>query len=229
MRHTLTAAALALTLVAAGCGTTVHTTTVVHRPVNLGPATAEARSDPIPSKPGYKPRHGNAEHAIFRSGGGCGVERWAVKTLTDPNAAQVTLRPQASSVADLVSIAPPVNPSDRVNPTEETTFTITGTLTFAKTEADGDYHLVIADSQGNTMIVESTAPSCAHGSLVLAQIEQARATLDQRLPGLAGGQVLKPNQAVTVTGVGFFDRLHGQTGVAANGIELHPLVAVAFR
>ena len=28
----------------------------------------------------------------------------------------------------------------------------------------------------------------------------------------------------TITGVGFFDVLHGQTGVAPNGIELHPVI-----
>jgi len=31
-----------------------------------------------------------------------------------------------------------------------------------------------------------------------------------------------------VTGVGFFDFLHGQTGVAPNGIELHPLLDISF-
>jgi len=34
---------------------------------------------------------------------------------------------------------------------------------------------------------------------------------------------------VTVTGVGFFDFLHGQTGVAPNGIELHAVLDVQFR
>jgi hypothetical protein len=39
-----------------------------------------------------------------------------------------------------------------------------------------------------------------------------------------------PQTPVTVTGVGFFDRVHGQTGVALkNGIELHPILAVEFR
>ena len=28
----------------------------------------------------------------------------------------------------------------------------------------------------------------------------------------------------TITGVAFFDQIHGQTGVAPNGIELHPVV-----
>jgi hypothetical protein len=31
-----------------------------------------------------------------------------------------------------------------------------------------------------------------------------------------------------VTGVGFFDFLHGQTGVAPNGIELHPVLDIVF-
>jgi hypothetical protein len=30
--------------------------------------------------------------------------------------------------------------------------------------------------------------------------------------------------SATITGVGFFDLLHGQTGVAPNGIELHPVL-----
>jgi hypothetical protein len=30
-----------------------------------------------------------------------------------------------------------------------------------------------------------------------------------------------------VTGVAFFDYLHGQTGVAPNGIELHPVLDFA--
>jgi hypothetical protein len=33
---------------------------------------------------------------------------------------------------------------------------------------------------------------------------------------------------VVVTGVGFFDFIHGQTGVAPNGIELHPIVDIKF-
>jgi hypothetical protein len=28
----------------------------------------------------------------------------------------------------------------------------------------------------------------------------------------------------TIRGIGFFDFLHGQTGVAPNGIELHPVL-----
>lgn len=31
-----------------------------------------------------------------------------------------------------------------------------------------------------------------------------------------------------ITGVGFFDRVHGQTGVAKNGLELHPILKIVF-
>ena len=38
---------------------------------------------------------------------------------------------------------------------------------------------------------------------------------------------IQPTAAV-VTGVGFFDRFHGQTGVAKNVIELHPILDIDF-
>jgi hypothetical protein len=39
-----------------------------------------------------------------------------------------------------------------------------------------------------------------------------------------------PQTPVTITGVGFFDRVHDQTGVAMkNGIELHPVLDIVFR
>jgi hypothetical protein len=31
---------------------------------------------------------------------------------------------------------------------------------------------------------------------------------------------------VRITGVGFFDYIHGQHGVAPNGVELHPVLNV---
>jgi hypothetical protein len=39
---------------------------------------------------------------------------------------------------------------------------------------------------------------------------------------------IKPT-AVRITGVGFFDRVHGQTGVSqSNGIELHPILKIEW-
>ena len=36
------------------------------------------------------------------------------------------------------------------------------------------------------------------------------------------------NRSVTLRGIPMFDVVHGQTGVAPNGIGLHPVIAVAF-
>jgi hypothetical protein len=144
--------------------------------------------------------------------------------MTDPLAGQVDLTPQDATIATLVAIAPPVGPTDRVAPTEETTFRVAGTITLVKHETDSDYHIVITDAAGHHMIVEATSPSCDQGSVVASQIAAVRQALDAQFPG---GHFVG-RVAATVTGVGFFDKLHGQTGVAPNGIELHPLIAVQF-
>jgi len=39
---------------------------------------------------------------------------------------------------------------------------------------------------------------------------------------------IKTRRLVTVTGIGFFDHIHGQTGVAPHGIELHPMLQVVL-
>jgi hypothetical protein len=36
------------------------------------------------------------------------------------------------------------------------------------------------------------------------------------------------HRAVRRDGIGLMDELHGQTGVAPNGIELHPLLGIAI-
>ena len=59
------------------------------------------------------------------------------------------------------------------------------------------------------------------------QIEAVRAALDARFGKVSAKKA--PNVPVTVTGVAFFDILHGQEGVAPNGIELHPILAISFR
>lgn len=42
------------------------------------------------------------------------------------------------------------------------------------------------------------------------------------VPGASSFTKLKGK--ATIRGIGFFDFLHGQTGVAPNGIELHPVL-----
>ena len=103
----------------------------------------------------------------------------------------------------------------------------------AKMEADGDYHMVLEDGQQNHMIIEAPSLGCCSGSLVADQIAAVRAEVEAQVPAVARGPLSALGEPiefavslpVTVTGVAFFDRLHNQTGVAKNGIELHPVLS----
>jgi hypothetical protein len=161
----------------------------------------------------------------------CGVERWSVKTGGDPDAALVDLNPVPTTIANLRSLTPPVTPPDnaRFGPAENTVYVIRATMTLYKLESDVDYHIVVQDENGNTMVTEIPCPCCvAGGSPFAAGIANARHEFDAHLTATT----FFPNPAVSIpvqiTGVGFFDFIHGQTGVAPNGIELHPILDIKF-
>src|SRR5207302_11115736 len=88
------------------------------------------------------------------------------------------------------------------------------------------YHLVIRDGGGSTMITEIADPACSGGSRFLASIQSSRGEFDSQFT--ATGSFKTTSVPVRVRGIGFFDYLHGQTGVAPNGIELHPVLDIQF-
>jgi hypothetical protein len=160
----------------------------------------------------------------------CGVERWSVKTGTD---ADVGLINVSSSTPNTIATmrgwtAPsPIPPNNRVSPYETTVWVLDATLTLYKLESDQDYHLVLQDASGNTLITEIPDPACVGSSSPLAAgITNARAQFDAKLTATSSFQTA--NLPVRVSGVGMFDFLHGQTGVAPNGIELHPVINIIF-
>jgi hypothetical protein len=160
----------------------------------------------------------------------CGVERWSVKTGTDPDAGLVNLNsPTNTTIAALRAPAAP-NPipaNNRVSPWETTEWILNATLTLYKLESDSDYHLVLQDAGGLTMIVEIPSPTCVGaGSPFFAGIQNARSEFNARFTATTSFQTA--NIPVQIKGVGMFDFLHGQTGVAPNGIELHPVLDVIF-
>jgi hypothetical protein len=160
----------------------------------------------------------------------CGVERWSVKTGTDPDASMINLNSTTSTtIASMRAFtAPnPIPPNNRVSPAETTIWAINATLTLYKLESDSDYHLVIQDASGNTMITEIPMPSCVGSSSpLLPGITNARSEFDAKLTATTSFQTA--NIPVQIVGVGMFDFLHGQTGVAPNGIEIHPILDIIF-
>jgi hypothetical protein len=160
----------------------------------------------------------------------CGVERWSVKTGTDADVGLVHLT--SSSNTTIAAMRAPAAPSpipanNRVAPLETTQWIINATLTLYKLESDSDYHLVLQDANGLTMIGEIPSPTCVGaGSPFLSGITNARNEFNARFTATTSFQTA--NIPVKVTGVGMFDFLHGQTGVAPNGIELHPILDIVF-
>ena len=183
----------------------------------------------------FTPKRGAILFAILAAACGsapaqCGVERWSVKTGADADNAKVALSTStATTIASLTALPTPsvLPPNNRLQPTETTVFVVNATLTAFKLETDSDYHMVIRDSAGKTMITEIPSPACVGaGSPFATAIASARSKFDAQLQATSLPQTT--SVPVQVKGVGFFDSLHGQTGVAPNGIELHPVLDIVF-
>ena len=163
----------------------------------------------------------------------CGIERWEVKTLSDPDSSAVNFSPQEATVAWLVSLRQPLlsHSTPRLAPIETQVFQVTAFLIGVSEEEDRDFHIVIADldDPSKTMIVEIPSSICsgACASGYVREFEEAREAVINNL-GEPKRRFQPVVRVVVVTGVGFFDFLHGQTGVAPNGIELHPVLRLEF-
>lgn len=158
----------------------------------------------------------------------CGSERIDVKTLSDSQVADIDLIPVAAIIEDLILLDPPLWGTRAPRSAAEfVTFQVVADVIAFKLEEDRDFHIVLRGSSGETMIAEIPAPSCVRESRVEAEIRSARAAF-LRLFGRPRKSltVLETPVSVRMTGVLFFDKLHGQVGVAPNGVELHPVIGL---
>ena len=160
----------------------------------------------------------------------CGVERWSVKTGTDPDAVLINLLLSTASTVSVMRSWPtpsPIPSNSRVSPYEINVWNLTATLRDYKAEGDSDYHLVLVDSSGNTMIAEIPSLACVGAqSPFLPGIQNARTQFDSKYTATTSFKTA--DIPVQIKGVGMFDFLHGQRGVAPNGIELHPVLEILF-
>jgi len=186
---------------------------------------------PFPTPAGSGPHGGTC-------GSSCGVERWHIKTLDDGDEHLINWTPVSASVTTLRNIAVPSgftssNDTTRYAPTETQVYTVRAILVGWKTESDHDFHMVIADpnNTSNTMIVEPPDPTCNDAcDSGFPNIYSATRTKLTNCFGTPPSSFTNFTTTIVAdfTGVAFFDVLHGQTGVAPNGIELHPLLNVTF-
>ena len=150
--------------------------------------------------------------AGFSAALACGVERWTVKTLKDR---PLLLRARPTTVSYLTNLPRPTYLPARRLARERAIFSLIASVTLKRSEDDLDYHLVLR-SGSRTMIAETPSPLCTKG-----------ATATRRKQMIAARNVARVCTRARVVGVAFYDFLHGQTGVAPNGIELHPVLGFA--
>ena len=144
-----------------------------------------------------------------RNGGACGVERWTVKTLQDrPH----LLKARKTTIHHLITRPRPSSLPNTRLPFERHVFTVVAAVVLVRPEDDSDLHLVLQQG-GNHMIGESPASYC-----------DSRATPVRRRQMRVARKHVRLCARTRVTGVAFFDFDHGQTGVAPNAIELHPIL-----
>jgi hypothetical protein len=165
------------------------------------------------------------EHEATRlvHGALCGVERWPVKTLSDPQAREVEVTPHPATVRYLGSLPARAGGQDTRGPLETRTFAVQARLVGVKREADSDYHLILV-AGGATIIAEMPLVGCTAGAQHRYAMSTARAELERAVGGPVGESWIHPSLRVRVSGVLFFDFPHGQSGHARNYAELHPVL-----
>jgi len=206
-----------------------------------GPGLGEAREtlDPEPPKPATptpeqpeisaQPRGAISEiEPELLSGGGCGRERWKVKTLSDPAAKGLhRQKPRSTTVEKLASmLAPPWSRNAPRSAAERRVYSVDGCVVAYALEADSDLHVVMRGETGATIIVEFADPHCAPLSHAPGLLQNARSAFLALIPErpTSGFKFLQRPIPVTVTGPLFMDKVHGQEGVAPNGAEIHPVL-----
>ncbi len=164
----------------------------------------------------------------------CGKERWGVKTLTDSDTTKINFNHiLRSSIHEQISIHPPDGKLNKRIASETTVYSITCYIVSYKKESDQDIHLVIMDPETKeTMVAEIANPSCTdvmHSN----QLNKFIKTYDWFISHIGKPTSKFKNvvnsKPVTITGVGFWDHLHGQKGMANGGREIHPVLSIKFQ
>lgn len=157
-----------------------------------------------------------------------GEDRWLVKTLMDRDAARVDFTPRRSTIAALGKLRPPQRRARdaRNSVHERRVYCIDAHIIEVRPQEDGDLHVRLRDPiDDSEMIAEVPDSKCQNvcRSPWIDVFSTARAQLERRLRTWDTDTL-----RVVITGVGFFDRNHGQLGAAPNWFELHPVLSVRF-
>jgi hypothetical protein len=163
----------------------------------------------------------------------CGTERWAVKTCYDADTVNIDFNNIVpSSVAYQRSLTKPTLPGDNVTrlSTEDTVYSMDCYIIKTVLESDQDYHVEICTigNTAETMVAEVVNPECPN-IVNTSRYSQLKAIRDWYTAQFSPTSSFKNiGVSVHLTGVGFFDFLHGQTGIPPNGREIHPILTMTL-
>lgn len=149
-----------------------------------------------------------------------------MKAVTDEQAMQIGLVPIPTFIESLQRIpAPRPLPHDsRIAPVETTIHSVTATLIAYRLTPQAEIQLVLSDESRRTIVATIPSLACVAGSRFFSEIQRARTEFERwYFPTAAFADT---RRAITVQGVGFFDFLQGQRGLAPNGLSLDPVTAI---
>jgi len=170
-----------------------------------------------------------------------GKFRWGVRTGSDADASLVKVTPVKATVEELVGQPRPAGmesgtgsfpayQNHRAEGAERTVYEVEADLVGCKLETSGNFHLNLQGKTGQTMIAICPDPDPQFvdpSSRWAKQIGRVRKQIQERLePERNKKKVV--NERVRITGVGFFNTLHGQWGLAPNGLELSPVLSIEW-
>nr|MBK9653065.1 hypothetical protein [Bacteroidota bacterium] len=171
-------------------------------------------------------------HSLFAQD--CGVERWNIKSLSDVDTSKVHFDClKKSSVHVQVNLPAPFGRLYLRQESETDIYSIDCFIVgFVKAD-DKDIHVVIEDiTTDETMVIEIKSPECSaiqKTSRYSDMFELYNWFLKNIGVPLHSFTSLPQHKLVTITGVGFWDFLHGQKGMANNGREIHPVLSIKFK
>ena len=149
----------------------------------------------------------------------CGLYRWQIKTLADPEARSIRWEPIDTTVKSLATMSSPEwFERRRRNSNEFYVYRVRAILARVHRNVDQDYHLLLRDPEDSRyrLVAEIPNPSCARATEYYSDVAANRVT--------ARALRAQRGALVEVIGVGFFDRLHRTRGSAKNRFELHPVL-----
>jgi hypothetical protein len=168
----------------------------------------------------------------------CGTERSDVKHLSDAEAKNINYKPVYCSLDSFLLFDNMIIPASFSHkhfkrfPSEMQCYTVPCYIKFWQKEQDNDYHLVCCDSNyKNKFIAEVPSPECSESirSGYAANYKSCRDLLDSLFPLMYNFKHYnKFKIKFFLTGILYHDYVHGQTGHAPKGLELHPVLSISY-